>query len=130
MTYRDIMASCAACESIGNVLGINGLLIKFSFFVSLRLKILLIVKLVKLLFVFPDSDAVDSAFVGEHALVRLSLRQLWLDIGDRFCIGVEVRSSDRESVMGCGDGSGLDTTSISSSRSWIDIFFSIIHLRF
>lgn len=73
-----------------------------SFFTSsLRLRMLLIEKLVNVELVLPESDVFDSVLAG-----------LTLDRLDecRCVVGVRGRW-----IECCGDGSGLDTTSISSS---------------
>lgn len=91
-----------------------------SFLFSARFKILFIEKLVKPVFVFPWSD--DSVLAGLTLARSLTLRS-WT--GDRLWIGVDVKRS-RDSVECVGDGSGLETTSISSSCSWIDIFVYLL----
>lgn len=121
-TYREIIAaSCSEFASLSFVFDANGVLIISSFLLSLRLKILLIEKLVKPAFVFPCSDDVDSLLDGLKLARSLILRS---NAGDRFLIGVDVIRS-RDSLGDCGDGSGLETTSISSSCSWIDIILNL-----
>lgn len=87
-----------------------------SLLASLRFRMLLMEKLVKLAFVvFPWSDGLVSVFDGLKLDWSCTDGDRVLNVG-----GVEVLHS----LNGRGDGSGLETTSISSSCSWIDIFIA------
>lgn len=104
----------AALGSLKCALDKNGAPINSSFLFSFRLRILFIEKLVNAADdVFSGSDDVDSALAGLKLARSLDVLS---NAGDRLWIGVDVKRSC-DSVRDCGDGSGLETTSMSSSCS-------------
>lgn len=105
-TYRDIIAASFP-DRLAESLERNPLLNGSYFFISsLRLRMLFMEKLVNVALALEESDVFDSVLAG---LILDRLIEL------RIVFVCDVL------MVFCGDGSGLDTTSISSSLWWIDM---------